>query len=735
MTSNNLNKNDIEFLIDYLKNGKEIPEIYKYVLFPAKQKEYELAYAGKMRKEDILADTEEAKPVPLQIEKIFNGKKYPKYSDYWTNLLIFGDNLQILKTFNENKDPLIKNKVKGKVKLIYIDPPFGTGEEYDGNKGQSAYSAKRKGADFVEFMRRRIILLKELLHTDGIIAVRQAFNFGHYIKIILDEIFGKERFINEIIIGRKRDQAGSIRKFEIANESIFLYSVTDTYKINDIFGKRSLTDIKWTSFLMAEERYPRERIFFGLKLTPPKGQHFSLIQEKCDRLVQENYIRLRCKNCGARFYYAESDTDLNKRMKSRDKFKFYDINSNTLFFGVKKLNNCSNCGYIDFAVDYLGSEDVKLNNIWLDIKSYSNTTGYPTENSEVLLKRIIETCSDKEDLIMDVFAGSGTTLSVAEKLNRRWIGCDIGKLAIYTTQKRLLEIDKSKDLDNPKKNYTKIAKSFAIVTSGLYDLGKVFALKKDEYIRFVKDLFEIEETKIQNISGIEIDGKKREFYVKIFPYWQLQNASVDEKYLQELHKNIGKKIDGRFYIIAPANNVNFISDYYPIDNVRYYFLKVPYQIIKELHKVQFKKFRQPQSKSQVNDLDEAIGFHFIRQPEVKSELKKLEDKIVLEINKFESSYSVDETGEKLKNFESLAMLLVDLNYDGEKFMMTNYFFAQDLLNKKESDEEESEEEIKKELMKQKEIVIEFSSIDCGAKIMAIYVDIYGNEFKEVFKVK
>jgi len=731
----NLNKQDIEFLIDCLKTGKEIPEIYKYAIFRTKQKEYELTYAGKMRKEDVLADNEEAKPVPLQIEKVFNGNKYPLFSKDWNNLLVFGDNLQILKTFYENKDPLIKNKLKGKVKLIYIDPPFGTGDEYDGNKGQSAYSAKRKGADFVEFMRRRIILLKELLHPQGVIAVRQAFNFGHYIKIILDEVFGKERFINEIIIGRKRDSAGSRNKFEAANESIFLYSATDIYKINDIYGKRSLTDIKWTSFLMAEERNPRERIFFGLELTPPKGQHFSLVQEKCDKLVHENYIRLRCKSCGARFYYAESAADLNKRMKSRDKFKFYDINSDTIFFDATKLSKCSHCKKIDFAVDYLGSEDVKLNNNWLDIRSYTDTTGYPTENSEELLNRIIEACSDREDLIMDVFAGSGTTLAVAEKLSRRWVGCDIGKLAIYTIQKRLLGIDQSKDPYEPKNKYNHLAKSFAVVTSGLYDLGKIFALQKDDYTRFVKDLFEIEETKTTKIGGVEIDGKKREFYAKIFPYWDLKNASVDEKYLQELHKNIGSKIDERFYIIAPANNVNFISDYHPIGKVRYYFLKVPYQIIKELHKVQFKKFRQPQSKNQINDLDEAIGFHFIRQPEVKSEVKKLKDKVVLKLKKFESAYSQDETGEKLKNFESLAMLLVDLNYDGEKFMMTDYFFAQDLLDHKQGEEEESEEEIKKELKKKKEITKEFPKKNCGNEIMAIYVDIYGNEFREVFKVK
>ncbi len=95
-----INKYDKEFLIEAIRNGKEIPFEYKYALFPTKQKEYELVYAGKMRKEDVLADNEEAKAVPLQIEKIFNGKKYPLAAKDWHNLLVFGDNLQILKTLH-----------------------------------------------------------------------------------------------------------------------------------------------------------------------------------------------------------------------------------------------------------------------------------------------------------------------------------------------------------------------------------------------------------------------------------------------------------------------------------------------------------------------------------------------------------------------------------------------------------------------------------------------------------
>src|SRR3990167_7714318 len=136
----NINQRDIEFLIDCLKNGKEIPEAFKYDLFPTKQKEYELVYAGKARKEDVLADKEEAKPVPLQIEKVFNGTNYPLFQKDWHNLLVFGDNLQILKTFYEDKDPIIKGKVKEKIKLIYIDPPFATESDFKAGQGQSAYS-------------------------------------------------------------------------------------------------------------------------------------------------------------------------------------------------------------------------------------------------------------------------------------------------------------------------------------------------------------------------------------------------------------------------------------------------------------------------------------------------------------------------------------------------------------------------------------------------------------------
>ena len=199
MENKKLNKQDVQFLISCLQNGEEIPYDYKHLLFPTQQKEYELVYAGKKRKEDVLADNEEAKPVPLQVEKVFNGTKHLSTTKDWRNLLVFGDNLQILKTFVENKDPLIKNKVKGKVKLIYIDPPFATKDEFQNKSGAKAYNDKKKNAEFIEFLRKRLIIAREILADDGSIYVHLDEKMSHYVKVVMDEVFGKDNFKNEII--------------------------------------------------------------------------------------------------------------------------------------------------------------------------------------------------------------------------------------------------------------------------------------------------------------------------------------------------------------------------------------------------------------------------------------------------------------------------------------------------------------------------------------------------------
>lgn len=695
-----LSEKEIQYIIDQLKKGEQLPEDLKYKLFPVKQKEYELVYGGKMRKEDILANEDGVFPVPLQVEKVFNGKR-EAFKDGWRNLIVFGDNLQFLKTIYENKDPSIKDKVKGKVKLIYIDPPFGTGDEYDGNKGQKGYSAKTKGAEFVEFLRRRLILAKELLSIDGSIFIRMDYHFAHYIKLILDEIFGKNNFQNEIIINRFKRQLKNLTRLNHSTDCIFFYSKNDNPFFNEILRKRfnvftgEEQDPAWRGMSSPGLRNPPERVIFGKEMLPPKGRHWTFSQKRVEELIKE------------------------KRIQINERIKYTDIKAN----------------YIVGLPEYLQTEEVPVDSNWTDVKGYVFGSSYPTENPEELLKRIVECASSEGDLVMDFFAGSGSFASVSEKLNRKWIVCDIGKLSFYTIQQRLLNIQNRKSLENPKKKYKKRAKTFITVNTGYYDLQKLFELKQDEYRKFVMNLFEVEPFN-KKIGGIAIEGQKKDgFYCLIYPYWKFKDSSVDEEYLDDLHFHIGNKVGSRIYIIAPANYVDFISDYYEIGKVKYYFLKVPYQIIKELHKVDFKKFRQPQRKSNVNDLEDAVGFHFIRQPQVKSKLVSLKNQIKIHIQEFYSDFTEEESGNDMDNFESLAMVLVDRNYNGEAFEMDDYFFAEDLLPNKNKKSNKPEEDLKKELKQQKEIVIPLNKNGCGKKIMIVYIDIYGNEFKESLRVR
>lgn len=647
-----LSKHEIADIIVRLQKGEIIPDDYKYKLFPVRQKEYELVYGGKMRREDILANEDGVFPVPLQIEKIYTGHR-KQWKDGWRNIIAFGDNLQFLKTIYENKDPLIKDKVKGKVNLIYIDPPFGTASDFDNKTGQVAYNDKAKGADFIEFFRRRLVVAKELLADNGSIYVHLDQKKVHYIKLVLDEIFGENLFKNEIIWCYRKWAVGG--KQYVRNHDTLLFYTKSSQNI------------------------------FNIQLVP-------------------------------------AGEGTMKRWKGKKHIR-------TIVDGVEKTIE------LDEPIENPAPD-------WWDIAiinaNAKERLDYPTQKPELLIERIIRASTNENDLVLDYFGGSGTTAAVAEKLNRKWITCDIGKLAIYTIQKRLLNIESSKSIENPKKQYGHPSKCFLTVNTGHYNLEKVFILKQQEYSDFVMNLFEVEPKK-KTISGIQIDGEKKDgFNVIIWQYWKFKDSTVDEDYLQDLHSHIGAKIGKRVYIIAPASYVDFISDYYEIDKVRYYFLKVPYHIIKELHKVQFKKFRQPQSKSNVNDLEDAIGFHFMRQPEVKSELKVKAGDVQITIKKFLSDFSEEETDRDMANFESLAMVLIDKDFDGETFDMDLYYFAQDLLPKKkkkaESDEEEIEN-VKEELKHANQISLPpISRNECGKKIMIIYVDIYGNEFKEEFGV-
>jgi site-specific DNA-methyltransferase (adenine-specific)/adenine-specific DNA-methyltransferase len=181
-----------QMVIDALQRGEDLPSEWARVLFPPEKREYELVYHGKECEEDILANT---MAIPLQPVSTFGNNGVD-----WYNKLIFGDNLQAIKRLIEMKQEgmLINTDGTLGVRLIYIDPHFATKQEFkvQGNN-QVAYVDKVAGARFIEFLRKQLLLAKQLLADNGSIFVHLDTKMSHYIKVLMDEIFGKNNFINE----------------------------------------------------------------------------------------------------------------------------------------------------------------------------------------------------------------------------------------------------------------------------------------------------------------------------------------------------------------------------------------------------------------------------------------------------------------------------------------------------------------------------------------------------------
>lgn len=344
---------------NYVEKGQDIPNEFCRILFPPEKREYELMYYGKESSESIISNT---MPVPLQEDAIFPANAKIRKGQ-WVNKLIYGQNLQVLKS-------LLKMKQNGKLKnadgtngirLIYIDPPFSTRKDFNA-KGdeQKAYADKLAGVEFLEWLRKRLVILKELLSKDGTIYIHLDYRKCHYVKVLMDELFGENKFLNEIV---------------------WCYTSPANQKNNF-----------------------------------PKKHDIILVYTKSGKYIfNEDNVRIPYKN----------------------------INEGGKKFG-EGLDD-------DSKQEYLKKGKI-VEDWWMDIspvaRLVNQQTGYPTQKPEALLERIIKASSNEGDIVLDCFAGSGTTPAVAEKLNRRWIAIDIGKLSIYTIQKRLLNLKDYKTKKN-----------------------------------------------------------------------------------------------------------------------------------------------------------------------------------------------------------------------------------------------------------------------------------------------
>jgi site-specific DNA-methyltransferase (adenine-specific)/adenine-specific DNA-methyltransferase len=346
--------------------------------------------------------------------------------------------------------------------------------------------------------------------------------------------------------------------------------------------------------------------------------------------------------------------------------------------------------------------------------------GYPTQKPEELLARIIKAFSNENQIVMDAFAGSGTTLAVSEKLGRKWIGIDCGKLSIYTIQSRLLALNS--EIGN--KGAAFKHKPFAVFNAGLYDYKAIEAMDFSAYREFMLQLFQVRDKK-HEINGVAIDGLIKTRSVLLWKHKDEKNLTINEEYLQSLHEALGGKGGSIFYLVAPNSAFSFPEDSKTIGETEYRFLRIPQSIIDELIASNGASLVQPRSAGNINDTVEALAFDFIKPPEVKRTLKLGKPKEehllnqgtnlgLIKITKFESrglGRPLDESaGSDSKNeLDYLAMVMIDKKYNGKVFNLCEVVFAEKIANG--------------------EVNFDFDGV--GSELMVIYLDIYGNEFREV----
>lgn len=374
----------------------------------------------------------------------------------------------------------------------------------------------------------------------------------------------------------------------------------------------------------------------------------------------------------------------------------------------------------------------------LDPKNKTERVDYPTQKPEALLKRIIAATSKPGDLILDCFAGSGTTLVVAEKLDRRWIGVDLSLSSIYSTQKRLLNLAASAALTataikvgrakpaccgnqdcehcaefccRPRETvvpvaYGKPTTPFAVYSSGHYDFHKLKALPFDEYRTFVLRLFGAAEQP-EMLNGLTIDGRHRGDPVIIFDFHVDPDAQVTIEYFEELATFLEGRVRGRLLFIAPAASLALFDDRLSMRGIDFEIRRVPYSVVAAMSD----RTNQATSEADINRIIETKGFDFGAPPEVEIMLDPTAR--TLTITRFRSRAIVKDLSEEKRGFESLAMVLVDYDHNGSVFDLDRVEFAEQLESKGWR--------------------VDLLEAKTGEEVAVSICDLFGNEHVQVFR--
>jgi len=449
-----LTEQEQQEIIRFLEADKPLPDKYRFLLFQDKR-EVELVWNGKSSEVcnivlpfQVIEQVDEPraeKDTRLQMS-MFDLDARGRQLKGWTNKLIWGDNKLILSSL---KNGPLREEIERQagLKLIYIDPPFDVGADFsmDIEIGGDTFTKKPnileeiayrdtwgKGADsFIAMIYERMALMRDLLAEDGSIYVHCDWRVNSFIRLAMDEIFGRDNFKNELAWQKTRVSKSQSSTFGNTHDSIILYS-----KGNAIFNPQFLPhpeSYKKSHYNMVEEGTGRNyglwdftqkgqgepRRFGSQTLAPPAGKHWIWSQERIDEGFKEK-----------RIVFTSTGMPRLKR-----------------YFDESQGNQISDVWTEVFDVNAVAEERL----------------AYPTQKPEALLERIIKASSNEGDLIADFFCGSGTTAAVAEKLGRKWIVSDLGKFAIHTTRKRLIGVQRQLKAEG--KDY----RAFEILNLGKYE--------------------------------------------------------------------------------------------------------------------------------------------------------------------------------------------------------------------------------------------------------------------------
>lgn len=425
-------------------------------------------------------------------------ERYGEEKNGWINKIFWGDNLQVM-------SHMLK-EFRGKIDLIYIDPPFDSKADYKKKievKGvgkaetdSTSFEEKQYGDiwtndEYLQFMYERFIVLRELMSSSGNIFIHCDWHKSSYLKIICDEVFGINNFVNEIIWKRKGGSSNPSKQLDVAIDTILWYRKTESAIFNAQFSKESQETKQYI-----EERFnnfdENGRQFMKSPIVSPN--------------YRENLV----------YEYKGYTPPANGWSISLELMKKWDEDGKLYF--PEHGNRIYRKIYLD---EYPGQP---ISNIWTDIYVINpmalERLDYPTQKPEALLERIIKLASNEDSIIFDCFMGSGTTQAVALKLGRRFIGADINLGAIQTTTKRLLRaVDEIDNLND-------ICTGFEVYNVNNYE----FFRNPIEAKNLLIEALEIQPFAQSNVWDGELDGRM----VKIMPV----NRIATKADLEELKANL-----------------------------------------------------------------------------------------------------------------------------------------------------------------------------------------------------